>query len=139
MTTQRPAGRAPWRMTPQTVGDGVYDPMEFLQYTAEKAISTPMYGGDPDVSVVIWNLEPGQERVAHSHPDSAHVHFVLTGSGEYVRDKDDPPVAIKAGQVIIIPRGVPHDIRNTGTERLSYLAVSNQTAEGHTSVPFTRV
>ena len=136
MTTERPAGRAPWRMIPSTVGDGVYNPLDFVQYRSEKGISTPMYGGDPDLSVVIWNLEPGQERSAHIHPISGHVFFVLTGTGEYVRGKDDPPVTIKAGQVIIIPRGVPHDIRNTGTERLSYLAVSNETPEGHVSTPF---
>lgn len=37
-----------------------------------------------------------------------------------------PPDLIRAGQVLIIPRGVIRGIRNTGTEQLPYVAASNR-------------
>ena len=84
-----------------------------------------MYAGDEDLSnVVVWCLEPGQENSTHRHPDSAHFIVVLEGSGECLRGDEGPPDPVRTGQVLIIPRGAIHGIRNTGTERLSYVAAS---------------
>lgn len=119
-----PADRSK-QMTPETLGTGVYDPNDFRMFSPDEGMVVPMYADDPDVSVVVWNLEPGQENSTHVHPDAAHVQWVLSGSGVMLRG-DEPPVPIRAGQCMIIPRGRVHGIRNTGTERLSYLAVTNR-------------
>ncbi len=121
------------QMTPETLGNGVYDPSNFRHFAPEEATVVLMYGQDPDVGVVVWNLEPGQENSTHTHPDSAHVITVLAGSGEYL--KDGSPVPIKAGECLIVPRGVVHGLRNTGGERLSYLAVTNVSPSGYTRTP----
>lgn len=113
------------RLTPQTLGSGAYDPREWRRFSPDQGAVTGMYGGDPDISnIVVWCLEPGQENSTHRHPDSAHVIFVLEGSGLCLRGDERPPDAIQAGQMLIVPRGVIHGIRNTGKERLSYVAVS---------------
>ncbi len=47
---------------------------------------------------------------------------VLEDSGLALWERGDVP--IEAGQFMIVPRGVPHGIRNTGATRLSYPGVN---------------
>ena len=117
------------QLTPETLGRGVYDPHEFKAYSNEGPMVVRMYAEDPDASLVVWNLEPGQETDSHRHPENLHVFIVLNGHGEYVNEGS--PIPISPGQTVIIPRGVVHFIRNTGTEPLSYLAVSTYGPEGY--------
>jgi mannose-6-phosphate isomerase-like protein (cupin superfamily) len=119
-------------MTPETLGSGVHNPMEYREYSPESAHATRMYK-DADISLVVWNLEPGQAGAVHSHPESAHAFLVLCGSGDYVRGDDVVP--IKTGDCVIIPRQQVHSIRNTGSERLSYLAFTNQGVNGYSRTP----
>ncbi len=121
------------QVTPATLGEGVYDPLDFRVFTPEEATVVRMYHDDPDASLVVWNLEPGQENDEHSHPENLHVFYVLDGSGTYLRG-DDPPVEVHAGQCVIVPRGQRHGIRNTGSTRLSYLAVSTYGPGGYVRV-----
>jgi mannose-6-phosphate isomerase-like protein (cupin superfamily) len=114
-------------MTAETIGAGIANPSEFRRFSAEKGTVVPMYK-DQDVSVVVWNLEPGQENSTHVHEASAHVMYVLEGSGHRISDSAEP-VPIRAGECLIVPRGSVHGIRNTGDTRLSYLAVTTL-AEG---------
>jgi len=116
-------------MTPQTLGTGVYPISGFQQYSPDEGTVVRVYGEDPDVSVVVWNLEPGQDNSTHRHPANAHVQVVLEGTGIFLRgDKDAVP--IKAGDCIIVPRGMAHGIKNTGTQRLSYIAATTRTGGG---------
>jgi mannose-6-phosphate isomerase-like protein (cupin superfamily) len=113
------------RLTPETLGTGVHDPKEYCQFSPDEGFVVGMYS-DPHLNISIWNLEPGQENSAHIHPNREHVMLVLTGSGVYLRGNDDP-VPIQAGQCAIVPIGVVHGIRNTGTERLSCMIISSTT------------
>lgn len=117
------------QLTPETLGRGVHDPLAYRQYSTDDAHAVRMYK-DVDISLVVWNLEPGQEGAMHSHPESAHAFLVLCGSGEYMQGDQDV-VPIKAGDCVIIPRQQVHGIRNTGSERLSYLAFTNQGPNGY--------
>jgi mannose-6-phosphate isomerase-like protein (cupin superfamily) len=122
----------PEMLEPDTLGRGVHNPMDYRVYAADAARATRMYK-DVDISLVVWNLEPGQEGAVHSHPESAHAFLVLCGSGEYLRGPDVVP--IKAGDCVIIPRLTVHSIRNTGSDRLSYLAFTNQGMNGYSRLP----
>ena len=112
------------RMSPESVGDGVYDPKDFRGFSPEGPTVVGMYGDDIDMSIVIWNLEPGQEDPPHSHATNAQAIYVLEGTGVSLRE-EAPPVPIKAGQCLIVPRNVVRGIRNTGDARLSYMTVSS--------------
>jgi quercetin dioxygenase-like cupin family protein len=111
------------------LGSGVHRAEPYQRFSPERATATRMYK-DEDISLVVWNLEPGQENRMHHHPESAHTFLVLCGEGEYTRE-GTAAVPIRAGDYIIIPRQVPHSIRNTGTERLSYLAFTSQGPNGY--------
>ena len=116
-------------MAPETLGTGVHDPKSFRRFSAEKATVVPVYS-DQDLSLVVWNLEPGQENGMHQHPENAHALIILEGRGEYLKD-DGSTVPISAGECIIVPRGHVHGIRNSGDERLSYFAVTSAGATGY--------
>jgi len=122
----------PPTLGPETLGRGVHSPMDYRVYAPGTAHATRMYK-DADISLVVWNLEPGQEGAVHSHPESAHAFLVLCGSGEYLNGDDVVP--IKTGDCVIIPREQIHSIRNNGSERLSYLAFTNQGLNGYSRTP----
>src|SRR6266540_4789556 len=110
----------PAPITVETLGSGVHRAEPYCIFSSERARSSRMYK-DEDISLVIWNLEPGQTTKAHAHPESAHTFYLLSGRGEYIQE-DLPPAAIGPGDCVIIPRTVRHAITNTGDEPLSYLA-----------------
>ena len=56
----------------------------------------------------------------HSHPGEDLVH-VTEGSLEYQLD-GRPPVIVRAGEVLSIPHGTPHAVKNVGTGKATELA-----------------
>jgi quercetin dioxygenase-like cupin family protein len=120
------------KLTADTLGRGVVQPQDYCLFSRDDAMVVPMYG-DADLSVVVWNREPGQENAAHVHAANGHTILVLQGRGAYL--KDDEQVPIQAGDCVIVPRGVVHGIRNTGDARLSYLAVTSVGDTGYVRGP----
>lgn len=75
-------------------------------------------------SIVVWNLAPGQENDYHKHPDSEHLQYVMEGELEYTLG-DAEPRTLRPGQIVIIPAGVPHGIRNVSDQRATYVAITS--------------
>ncbi|MBF6568863.1 MAG: cupin domain-containing protein [Candidatus Binataceae bacterium] len=117
------------KMTPATIGQGVHDLARFRQFAKEEAAVTIVYE-DEDQTLVVWNLEPGQENAIHVHPTNAHTMMILEGEGQLLRG-DGGQAAVKTGDCLIVPRTVLHGIRNTGRGRLSYLAVTTNGPQGY--------
>lgn len=125
---------SPERFVPDLAGriDGndpdslVVDLSTYQIFDAESAVVTLMYTNiaDGGLGIVLWNLEPGQENDFHRHPETEHLHIVIAGEAEYTL-ADRPPVTVGVGKAVMVPAGVPHGIRNTGTQRCSYLAVTS--------------
>ncbi|MBO0827782.1 MAG: cupin domain-containing protein [Streptosporangiales bacterium] len=59
-----------------------------------------------DASVRLVRLVPGSDRRPHRHPRSTEVVYVAEGSGRAWQDGEERPVS--AGDVVLVPRGVPH-------------------------------
>lgn len=109
---------------PDTLGAGIFDPSGYQIYSRDEETVIGVYRDGIDIRhVIVRNFEPGQENPLHVHPENAHCIYILEGNGEVLRP-DGPPIPIVAGQMWIVPRGVEHGIRNTGTTRLSYLGVT---------------
>lgn len=73
-------------------------------------------------------LEAGGKREAHTHPNAAHMDFVVSGSARIgiVGEKDDVEIhEVTAGDVTFIPRGYFHWIENTSKERVHFLLILN--------------
>jgi quercetin dioxygenase-like cupin family protein len=101
----------------------IFDVSKYQQYSSDAATVVFAYITG-QLGVVLWNLEPGQENDYHLHPDTEHLHVVVTGECEYTLG-DRPPVMVRAGQAVMVPEKVPHGIRNVGAERASYMAITS--------------
>ena len=73
-----------------------------------------------EVIQVLVEFGPGVTAVRHSHPGEELV-YVTEGSLEYRLD-GRPPVIVKAGEVLFIPHGTPHAVKNVGTGKAAELA-----------------
>jgi len=72
-----------------------------------------------EVAQTIVELAPGTTAPRHTHPGE-EVIYVLEGTWEYT--VEGKPVTLKAGDVLFIPAGTIHSVRNAGTGRAAELA-----------------
>jgi quercetin dioxygenase-like cupin family protein len=68
----------------------------------------------------IVSIAPGVTAPRHSHPGE-EIIYVLEGVLEYQLD-GQPPVTLKAGDVLFIPAGVVHSAKNVGSGNGAELA-----------------
>jgi quercetin dioxygenase-like cupin family protein len=73
-----------------------------------------------EVVQVRVSLAPGVIASKHKHPGEEIV-YVLEGSLEY-EVEGQPPVTLKAGEVLFIPAGTVHSAKNVGTGNGTELA-----------------
>jgi quercetin dioxygenase-like cupin family protein len=73
-----------------------------------------------EVIQVLVEFGPGVAAARHSHPGEELV-YVTEGSLEYRLD-GRPPMIIKAGEVLFIPHGTPHAVKNVGAGKAAELA-----------------
>ena len=107
------------------VGDiGVFNPEDFQFFHPDEPMIVGVYRDGIDIRhITIRNFEQGQVSDLHVHPENAHCIYILEGSGEVLRD-GAPPLPIRAGQFLIVPRNTLHGLRNTSNGRLSYLGMN---------------
>ena len=101
----------------------VFDLSTYQQFSEDAATVVFAYISG-QLGVVLWNLEPGQENDYHLHPTTEHLHVVVAGECEYTLG-DQPPVIVRPGQAVMVPENIAHGIRNVGTERASYMAITS--------------
>jgi quercetin dioxygenase-like cupin family protein len=73
-----------------------------------------------EVVQVRVDFSQGVLAVRHSHPGEELV-YVIEGMLEYRLD-GRPPVTVKAGDVLFIPYGTPHAVKNVGSGNAAELA-----------------
>jgi len=95
-------------------------PEEHAVYDAEKMGKSTLFQSER-LLVGLNAFEPGQEHRLHAHAGLDKVYHVLAGSGVFLLEDREEPMA--AGTLLVAPAEVPHGIRNTGTERLLVLTL----------------
>jgi quercetin dioxygenase-like cupin family protein len=73
-----------------------------------------------EVVQVRVDFAPGVVAPAHNHPGEEIV-YAIEGLLEY-RLKGKPPVTLKAGEVLFIPAGTIHEVKNVGSGNAAELA-----------------
>jgi quercetin dioxygenase-like cupin family protein len=73
-----------------------------------------------EVIQVLVEFAPGVAFPKHSHPGEELV-YVVEGLLEYALE-GRPPVTLKAGDVLFIPTGVPHEVKNVGSGNAAEIA-----------------
>ncbi len=69
---------------------------------------------------VLVGFAPGVIAPNHTHPGEETV-YVVEGVLEYALE-GRPPVTLKAGDVLFIPAGTPHAVKNVGSDNAAELA-----------------
>jgi quercetin dioxygenase-like cupin family protein len=73
-----------------------------------------------EVVQVRVDFAPGVVAPAHNHPGEEIV-YAIEGMMEY-RLEGKPPVTLKAGEVLFIPAGTIHEVKNVGSGNAAELA-----------------
>ncbi|MEH2519299.1 quercetin dioxygenase-like cupin family protein [Bradyrhizobium sp. AZCC 1610] len=73
-----------------------------------------------EVIQVLVEFGPGVSAIRHSHPGEELV-YVTEGALEYQLD-GRPPRTVKAGEVLFIPHGTPHAVKNVGSVKAAEIA-----------------
>jgi quercetin dioxygenase-like cupin family protein len=79
--------------------------LEFTQLSGRQSADPLPRGLLTDSSVRVVRVPPGP-RTPHRHPGSSEVVYVVAGTG--VAWEDGQRTSVAAGDVVAIPRGVPH-------------------------------
>lgn len=77
-------------------------------------VQEPATAEHPSVSFEVW--EPGGAQPLNFHPRSVETFWFLCGHG--VAECDGVETEVRAGQLLVLPPGSVHRIRNTGASRL---------------------
>ena len=73
------------------------------------------------ILVGLNSFEPGQAHKLHAHEGMDKVYQVVSGEGLFLLENEE--IQMGEGEMLIAPEGVPHGVRNTGSERLVVLAI----------------
>ncbi len=95
-------------------------PEEHAVFNPEKMGKATIFASSR-ILVGLNAFEPGQEHKLHAHEGMDKIYQVIEGQGLFLLEGDEVPM--QAGVLLVPPEGVPHGIRNTGTERLLVLAI----------------
>lgn len=75
----------------------------------------------PRLLVGLNAFEPGQEHALHAHAGQDKVYQVIEGEGVFLLEGRE--LAMKQGDLLVAPEGVPHGVRNNSGARLLVLAI----------------
>ena len=95
-------------------------PEEHAVFNSEKMGKSTLFRSER-VMVGLNTFEPGQEHALHAHAGMDKVYHVVSGSGVFLLEHEE--IAMEPGVMLVAPEGVPHGIRNTGSDRLVVLAI----------------
>ena len=76
--------------------------------------------GDANVSFFLTDAPPGSGPRLHTHP-YAEVFVVQEGQATFTAG--DATIEATAGQIVVVPAGVPHKFVNTGTGGLRQISI----------------
>ena len=98
----------------------VIRPAEHAVYDAQKMAKSTIFES-ARLLVGLNAFEPGQQHRLHAHAGMDKVYSVVEGEGVFLLEGRE--LAMRAGDLMVAPEGVPHGVRNTGRTRLLVLAI----------------
>ncbi len=80
------------------------------------SVHWPVRDGDPpgaEQTIGLATFDAGKGNVEHVHPNCEEIVYVLEGEVEHTLG--DQRTLLKAGDLIVVPRNVPHRLTNVGS------------------------
>ncbi len=91
---------------------------DHLGSKADKFYKATLFQGD-HLLIGLNCLEPGQVQSVHDHADQDKFYYVIEGKGLFTIGEE--MMEIGPGHIVWAAAGVPHGVKNQGTERLVIL------------------
>lgn len=85
-----------------------------------KVVSSPELGSAEDMMLLLSIISPGNTTGLHTH-ESTETMYVVSGRG--VGTISEETREVKVDTVLVAPKGVLHEVRNTGDETLKLVCV----------------
>jgi len=118
---------------------------ETLDYIVRRGVLTPDFGdehpwgrlgffsdndttGVDGVTVGMARIDPGESNPLHVHDNCSEIALILSGSVAHV--VGDQVVDLAAGDMLIVPPGLPHQARSTGPGPAEMIVVYNSGHRG---------
>jgi mannose-6-phosphate isomerase-like protein (cupin superfamily) len=98
----------------------VINPSDHAQWRSDRMGKSTLFQS-PRLLLGLNAFEPGQSHSLHCHTAMDKVYYVLEGTGVFLLEGKELPMG--KGDLLVAPDGVPHGVKNTGSERLLVLAV----------------
>jgi len=95
-------------------------PQDHASYSTAKMGKSTIFES-PRLLVGLNAFEPGQEHAVHAHAGQDKVYQVIEGEGLFLLEARE--LAMKTGDLLVAPEGVPHGVRNNSSRRLLVLAI----------------
>jgi len=95
-------------------------PQDHASYSTAKMGKSTIFES-PRLLVGLNAFEPGQEHALHAHAGQDKVYQVIEGEGLFLLEGRE--LAMKTGDLLVAPEGVPHGVRNNSSRRLLVLAI----------------
>ena len=95
-------------------------PSEHAAYAPTKMGKSTIFES-PRLLVGLNAFEAGQEHALHAHAGQDKVYQVIEGEGLFLLEGRE--LAMKTGDLLVAPEGVPHGVRNNSSRRLLVLAI----------------
>jgi mannose-6-phosphate isomerase-like protein (cupin superfamily) len=77
------------------------------------------YGGT-NISLILVDMPPGKGPLLHSHP---YEEIFIVQEGRVTFTVDSTTLEARAGQIVIVPPGVPHKFVNSGQANLRQIDI----------------
>jgi mannose-6-phosphate isomerase-like protein (cupin superfamily) len=91
---------------------------EIIYELIGRAVKTPT----EQHSVAYVVIPPGKSSIRHYHPVAEESYYILRGRALMELGKEEQ--SLEPGQIVLIPRGLPHEIHSKGPEDLEFLTIS---------------
>ena len=98
----------------------VIRPAEHAAWTPDRMGKSTLYQSTR-LLVGLNAFEPGQSHSLHAHAGMDKVYIVVEGEGLFLLA--DRELAMRAGDVLVAPDGVPHGVANNSGARLLVMAL----------------
>lgn len=76
---------------------------------------------NPHLSLNVVRIPPGVELAYHDHADEVETVYMIAGEG--ILTLGDREVPFEAGQVVALPKGFKHCLKNTGSEEIQMITI----------------
>lgn len=77
---------------------------------------------DYPMTITIVEAAPGSQQPLHAHTVSTQIYLVTQGSGRMIVDDEEADVT--SGDMVCVPPGARHAIRNTSDGTLTYVSAT---------------